>query len=100
MSQQPSVGRIVHYHGDGTEYPESQPIAAIITDVNPSFSDADWYAMGQSNGDGGSDLPDQSMVVRLDIRWPDAAEPLPEWGTLAPFSDEPKPGHWSWPPRV
>ena len=107
QQQQPTVGRIVHFHAghDITDtirqctwpsnYPPGKPLAAIITDVNPRFDDDAWYAMAD-----GGELPDQSMVVRLDIRYPGPEDPRPEYGPLYPYSETPKPGHWTWPPRT
>ncbi len=72
--QKPSIGRIVHYQAFGTpggEHP-SVPRAAIITEV----------------GDGGS--------VGLFVANPTGLF----LNRDVPFSEEPKPGHWSWPPRV
>lgn len=74
MSQTPSVGRIVHYHSYGTpggEYlPEAR--AAIVTET------------------------DTSTTVGLCVLNPTGMF----FNRTVPFSDEPKPGHWSWPPRV
>lgn len=72
--QKPSVGRIVHYQSYGTpngEY-KSKPIAAVITEV---FSDTcvNLFVMNPSG------LFFNQSVVR---------------------SDEPKAGHWNFPPRV
>lgn len=74
MSQIPSVGRIVHYQSFGTpngEY-KSKPIAAIITQVN------------------------SEQKVGLCIFNPTGLFFNPD----VQFSEEPKPGCWSWPPRV
>lgn len=71
----PTVGRIVHYHiEDSTE-----PYAALITAVNPDDT------------------------VELNV-FAKRGSPLKNGqfgeGIIASFSEEPKPGHWTWPPRV
>lgn len=70
--QQPTVGRIVHYHSYGTpggEYlPEAR--AAIITEVT-------------GNTVGVAVLNPTGMFFKQDL----------------PYAPTPKPGHWTWPPR-
>lgn len=74
----PTVNRSVHFQHETPElYPK--PLAAIITAV----------------GDDGS--------IDLTIFMP----PIPPTGAAtlqgrigAPFSENPKPGHWNWPPRI
>lgn len=71
--QKPSVGRIVHYQSYGTpngEYP-SVPRAAVIAEVY---------------GD------EEVQVVVFN--------PTGLHFNRAKFSEDPKPGHWNWPPRV
>lgn len=71
----PSVGRIVHYQAYGTpngEF-ESVPRAAIITDVH-----------NEEKGE-------VSVCV---------FNPQGVFFNRVPYSEEPKPGHWNWPPRV
>lgn len=73
--QKPSVGRVVYYQAYGTpggEYP-SVPRAAIVTQVN-----------------------DEKGNVGLAVLNPTGLF----FNTMTPYSAEPKPGHWSWPPRV
>jgi hypothetical protein len=80
MPQTPSIGRIVHFYppqatpGDG-----DVAWAALITCVNPRARQE----------------PDNGIS---------AAVFLPSGTAMAypfiPFSDTPKPGHWSWPPRI
>lgn len=78
----PSVGRIVHYQSYGTPGGEflPEPRAAIITAVH--------------NGD---------PVPEHGTPYIDAAVLNPTgmfFSQSLPFSAEPKPGHWSWPPRT
>ncbi|MEO6574660.1 MAG: hypothetical protein ABIP89_12525, partial [Polyangiaceae bacterium] len=70
----PSVGRIVHYQAYGTPGGEyaSVPRAAVITQV----------------GEGGA--------VGLCILNPTGQF----FNVSVPYSEEPKPGCWNWPPRV
>lgn len=70
----PSIGRVVHYHSYGTPGGEylPEPRAAIITAVS------------------------DSTPVGLAVLNPTGMF----FNTSVPFSEEPKPGHWSWPPRV
>ncbi len=80
MTQRPSVGRIVHYQAYGTpggEY-KSEPRAAIITQVLTTEQGA------------------ETMEVGLAIMNPTGMF----FNPIIPYSAEPKPGHWSWPPRV
>lgn len=72
--QKPSIGRIVHYQSYGTPGGEflPKPRAAIVADV----------------GDDGSTC---DVVV---------FNPQGLFFNKVPFSAEPKPGCWSWPPRV
>jgi len=84
LVQTPSIGRTVHYRSYGTPGGEylPEPRAAIITcvydDVAPDLADeAETYA-------GLCVLNPTGMF----------------FNQLVPFSEEPKPGHWSWPPRV
>lgn len=80
MTQQPSIGRIVHYTRLGTgingqpgNY-EGETVPAIITAL---FEDG---------------------AVALKIFYYYVEDP---WHTDAyPYSETPKPGHWTWPPRT
>lgn len=80
--QTPSIGRIVHYQSFGTPGGEflPEPRAAIITAVHSS-----------------------DPVPEHGVPYIDAAVVNPTGLFFAvglPFSAEPTPGHWSWPPRV
>lgn len=70
----PSIGRVVHYQSYGTPGGEFQPSprAAVVTDV----------------------LEDGK--VSLCVLNPSGMF----FNQGVPFSEEPKPGHWRWPPRV
>jgi len=77
MDQKPSVGRVVHYQSFGTpkgEY-QSQARAAIITETG-AFDDP--------------------LIVGLCILNPTGQF----FNREVEFADPPKPGCWSWPPRV
>lgn len=70
MSQQPSVGRIVHYQ----PFTQTEPMAAIITAVYEATD-----------------------RVSLTVFLP-AGDTLARPNT--PFSESPEEGHWNWPPRT
>ena len=73
--QKPSVGRVVHYQSYGSPGGEfkPEPRAAIITEVF-----------------GGDDNEVQVTVLN----------PNGFFFNRVKFSQTPRPGHWSWPPRV
>jgi len=77
MAQVPSIGRVVHYHSYGTPGGEfkPEPRAAIIT------------AVAEETGLSG---------VCLAVLNPTGMF----FNTGVQYSEEPKPGCWSWPPRV
>lgn len=70
----PTVGQIVHYQSYGSPNGEhaSLPRAAIITEVTSDTS------------------------VGLCVLNPTGQY----FNRETPYSDEPKPGHWNWPPRA
>lgn len=72
---QPTIGRIVHYHSYGTPGGEylPEPRAAIVTCV------------GQDGSTCGLAVLNPSGLF---------------FNQAVPHSPEPKPGHWSWPPRI
>jgi hypothetical protein len=76
VSQTPSIGRMVHYHRhgspDGTHKPEPSP--AVITKV---------FDQGESG------------ICQLFVMNPNGL-----YFSETPYSEEPKPGHWNWPPFV
>jgi hypothetical protein len=79
--QRPSVGRIVHYQSYGTPGGEhrSAPRAATVTATraeDPSIVDDTTVHLAVLNPTG--------MFFNLHV----------------PYSETPRPGHWSWPPRV
>lgn len=82
--QKPTVGRIVHYQAYGTpggEFP-SVPRAAVITEVHyepPTEGEEPKVSMV-----GLCVLNPTGQFFNRDVR----------------YSAEPKPGYWSWPPRV
>lgn len=74
----PSIGRIAHYHSELTTGEASRPFAAIVADVNE----------------------DDSVNLFL-IDHSGSASAVNGGGIEGvPYSETPKPGHWSWPPRV
>lgn len=70
-----SIGRIVHYQRFGSPGGEhkAEPSPAIITKV----------------------INEESGLCQLFVMNPNGL-----YFNETPFSDEPKPGHWSWPQRV
>lgn len=72
----PTVGRIVHYYSEtADEELNKKPHAALVVHV---------YAN-----------PDAYVGLQVFARLPKEYD----MRTSAPFSETPKPGHWSWPPR-
>lgn len=72
----PTVGRIVHYqsHGSPDGSHKSQPRAAIVTEVPE----------------------DKEGAVGLCVLNPTGQY----FNQNVPYSEEPKAGHWNWPPKV
>lgn len=81
----PSVGRIVHFYPDVAGTP-NEPLPAIITRVR-------WNE--QSLG---------LLRVRIKLMYDGSVRGALQYceGAILepPYSDEPKAGHWTWPPRV
>lgn len=73
MQQKPSVGRVVHYQAYGTPGGEfkSVPRAAIITEVHN----------------------DEEIGVCV-------LNPQGIFFNKVKYSEEIKPGHWNWPPKI
>lgn len=75
MSQKASIGRVVHYHRYGSPGGEHkpEPSPAIITKVNN----------------------EETQQCQLFVMNPNGL-----YFNDTPYSEEPKPGHWNWPPRI
>jgi hypothetical protein len=73
--QKPSVGRIVHFYQQNTD---ENPIPALVIGVYDDSGKVDLTVFGRSR----------------------FAEPTTMPGIDVPYSEAPKKGHWSWPPRV
>lgn len=92
MQGNPTVGRIVHYQSYGTPNGEFKPAvrAAIITEVDTTvmvMEDGTTQETGRLTSKG---------EVGLCVLNPTGMF----FNQHVPYSDVPKPGHWSWPPRV
>lgn len=72
--QKPSIGRVVHYQKYGTPGGEHkpEPSPAMITKVEEDGTTCMLFVMN----------------------------PNGVYFNKTPFSVEPKPGHWNWPPKV
>jgi hypothetical protein len=72
----PTIGHIVHYQSRGSKDGVFEPLprAAIVTEVDDISGTMVGLAVLNPTG----------FFFDRDV----------------PFSEEPKPGHWSWPPRV
>lgn len=103
MSQQPSIGRIVHYTTVGDPaYAPSRVLTAMITgifdEVPPLGGQGETVLELVRSGQ-----PQHAKVlssrVELCVIYP--LDTLMDPGSATvPYSETPKPGHWSWPPRV
>lgn len=71
--QQPTIGRVVHYQRYGSPGGEhkAEPSAAVITQIHED-GDCQLFVMN----------------------------PNGVYFNKTPFSQNPKPGHWSWPPKA
>lgn len=69
----PTIGRIVHYHVDPQDDSNLEAQAAIITAVPRGGTDVDLTVFP----------PRTDFVTLADV----------------PYSEQPRGGHWSWPPR-
>lgn len=78
----PTIGRVVHYQSYGTPNGEflPEPRAAIVTEVDDSFGDAE----NPETRVGLCVLNPTGMYFNPGVK----------------FAPEPTPGHWNWPPRV
>ncbi len=90
-TQQPSVGRSVHYQSYGTPGGEylPKPRAAVITQVH---LDDD----GRTCPSDAVGAPPEVPCVGLAVLNPTGLF----FDVHVPYSETPKPGHWNWPPRV
>ncbi|OZD23840.1 hypothetical protein CH253_08230 [Rhodococcus sp. 06-156-3C] len=86
--QNVSVGRVVHYHSrgsaDGVFKPE--PRAAIVTEVT---------GLAVVRHSAGSEVHETDLL-HLCVLNPTGMF----FAQDVPYSPEPKPGHWNWPPRT
>lgn len=75
MNQKPSIGRVVHYQRFGSPGGEHkpEPSPAIITKI----------------------IDESTQRCQLFVMNPNGL-----YFNETPYSEEPKPGHWNWPPRV
>lgn len=92
MSQQPSVGRVVHYTTRGWGFDENGPrsdvgkvLAAVITDV-------------YDHGEGDCPNVDLHILYPRTVGEEFLTEEIIKQGY--PYSETPRIGHWNWPPRV
>jgi hypothetical protein len=100
MSTAPSIGRIVHYHSYGTpggEY-QPEPRAAIITEIhwNDGAGGEDWRGVMQEARPGDDQAAEYIGSISLAVLNPSGMF----FNEYVDYSEEPKPGCWSWPPRA
>ncbi|MFI9331995.1 hypothetical protein ACIGZJ_31190 [Kitasatospora sp. NPDC052868] len=92
-----TIGRIVHYtsHGspvlpDGAQKYKPLPRAAIVTAI-PAYREDEPY-----DGCPNQDEHGNPIFVSLAVLNPTGMF----FDECVPYSEEPAPGHWSWPPRA
>lgn len=100
MTQQPSIARNVHYESRGSKDGRfrSEPRAAIITAVHWSDTagEEDWKGEVQESRQSDEQAEQYIASVSLAVLNPTGLF----FDEYVPYSEAPKPGHWSWPPRI
>ncbi|MCA1783611.1 MAG: hypothetical protein ABR616_15725 [Dermatophilaceae bacterium] len=108
MEQKPTVGRIVHFYLN-----EDMAVSPALVINTHETANADLLAQHQPQAEAGSVVFDHESATMTDaggwnVLWLESGDlDLKVFGLVkdyraysVPYSPDPAPGHWSWPPRV